>query len=222
MLAPTEDPIALIDQWVKYIDCALQHPRPLPSGKHAYRKMLSANPAMQELYHSLYAVYAEEKSAAPFCEPVNALELQAPTYYTVVSRPASLRTVLDNIVADKYKDAAEAEDDVALVWENCRRFNGADSELAGQARLCERALERRREAYRDDKPATDDEIDAVADAIEQCNVHGLIAATTEVTQYLRDEDDDLLIGDDMNLEKLKHKHVNRILAITARHLPQKH
>ncbi|EPY37402.1 hypothetical protein AGDE_06532 [Angomonas deanei] len=155
-----EQGVERIDQLIRYIDCALTHPRPLPVGKHEYNPSLHTVPEVRDLYHCLYKLYSEESSSVQFREPVNALELNIYRYYDVVKTPVSLRTVLDRIAGGQvYSNAAQVMSDVAQIWENCRLFNGNDHSLTKEARRCEEALERIRHDYAEDSIASEEDIE---------------------------------------------------------------
>lgn len=56
-----------------------------------------------------------------------------PDYPKVVSKPMDLSTVLDKIATGRYPDYGDAYEDMKLMFENCKRFNGAESELGKYA-----------------------------------------------------------------------------------------
>jgi hypothetical protein len=52
-----------------------------------------------------------------------------------VLNPIDLGTIKKQLDAGVYQDVDQVKEDVARVWENCAIFNGADSEIANNARV---------------------------------------------------------------------------------------
>lgn len=209
MTTQPADALGKIDYWVQYIDCALKHPRPLPSGKHAYRQSLETVPEVAELYHCLYKLYSEEESSVWFREPVNALAQEIFNYYDVVKAPMSLRHILDNIVkGDTYSTALQVMEDVELIFRNCIAFNGATSLMAAEAGKSRSALERIRRAYQDDQRITVDEAERLFQVIASMQEQQLI---DNIAEYLR-RDDPTSIDESgaVNFDMLKRKHFRNL------------
>lgn len=209
MASQPGDALGKIDYWVQYIDCALKHPRPLPTGKHAYRHSLETIPEVAELYHCLYKLYSEEESSVWFREPVNALAQEIFTYYDVVQTPMSLRHILDNIVKGAtYSTAAQVMEDVDLMWKNCITFNGANSLMATEANKCRQALERIRQNYQDDHRVTLEDADRLYQVIASMQEQQLIE---NIAEYLRREDPTSIDETGaVNFDTLKRKHFRNL------------
>ncbi|KAG5488751.1 hypothetical protein JIQ42_00368 [Leishmania sp. Namibia] len=209
MTSQPGDALGKIDYWVHYIDCALKHPRPLPSGKHAHRQALETIPEVAELYHCIYKLYNEEECSVWFREPVNALAQEIFTYYDVVKSPMSLRHILDSIVkGDTYSTALQVMEDVELIWKNCIAFNGANSLLATEAGKCRSALDRIRRAYQDDQRITVEEAERLFRVISSMQEQQLIDS---IAEYLR-RDDPTSIDETgaVNFDMLKRKHFRNL------------
>lgn len=216
---PQRNPADEVQFWLNYIDCALKHPRPLPSGKHVYRATLETVPEVRDLYHCLYKLYTEESSSVNFREPVNALALGVFNYYDVVKNPMSLRVVLDRIVEGEYYSSAEQVlRDVELIWQNCAAFNGESSPITGEAKKCAAALERMRQAFHDEQLASQDEVNHLADVIESSGDDGMLEALMD---YFRCEDPGMVDQRDLDLTRLKVKHVRAMKDIVDRYVAKK-
>jgi bromodomain-containing factor 1 len=66
------------------------------------------------------------KSAAPFLQPVDPIALGIPDYPTIITRPMDLSTIQTNLQYGAYANAEEFAEDVRLVWNNCEKYNGAE------------------------------------------------------------------------------------------------
>ena len=66
------------------------------------------------------------QAAKPFLAPVDPIALKIPTYLDVVKKPMDLRTLEDNLRADKYPTVDAFLSDFALILQNARTFNGPD------------------------------------------------------------------------------------------------
>ncbi|KEG10121.1 hypothetical protein DQ04_04151120 [Trypanosoma grayi] len=200
-----------INYWIKYVDCALSHPRPLPSGKHIYHSDLSTVPEVRDLYDCLYKLYTEEGASANFREPVNALELGVFNYYTIVNEPMSLRTVLDRIAeGGHYSQASQVTQDVERIWSNCEKFNGPDSAIAAEAKKCQATLMTLRERLADEQNAPAAEVDRLVRVLEDAD-DSILAA---LERYFRKEDPSLILSEgDLDVGALKVKHVKAMKAI---------
>ena len=67
--------------------------------------------------------YNEDPRAMFFLRPVNEATDGAPGYYTLITSPMDLKSILINIDNDSYTTPSEVLTDVRLVWENCRVYN---------------------------------------------------------------------------------------------------
>ncbi|KAK2941910.1 putative Bromodomain [Blattamonas nauphoetae] len=59
-----------------------------------------------------------------FSIPVDPILLGCPTYFDVIKKPKDLGTIKTDIENGEYSHPREVIDDVQLVWDNCRKFNG--------------------------------------------------------------------------------------------------
>lgn len=84
------------------------------------------------------------KSAAPFLQPVDPIALGIPDYPTIITRPMDLSTIQTNLNYGAYTNADEFADDVRLVWNNCEKYNGPDHYITqaanGLRKLFEKAF----------------------------------------------------------------------------------
>merc|ERR1712176_988284 len=60
-------------------------------------------------------------------------EEMAPGYSKIIRRPMCLKAIEDKIKAKKYKKPSEFVDDINLMFNNCRLYNGPDSEYTETA-----------------------------------------------------------------------------------------
>lgn len=208
-----------IQYWIKYIDCTLKHQHPLPSGKHVYNVDIDTSAEIKALYHCLYKLYTEESRSVSFREPVNAPLLGVVNYYDVVSTPMSLRNVLDNIATPNYyTSASDVMRDVELIWQNCATYNGAASPLTAEAKKCAAALEKLKSSYADEQMAPADDVNSVAESIEANGDEGMLE---ELMDYFRREDPSMVEQRDLDLSRLKVKHVRAMRAIVQRYLAKR-
>lgn len=66
------------------------------------------------------------QSSAPFRLPVDYVTLSIPSYPTIITKPMDLRTLEENLKADKYSTVNEFVADFNQIVENCRTFNGPE------------------------------------------------------------------------------------------------
>lgn len=69
--------------------------------------------------------------AWPFLKPVN--KKQVKDYYNVIKKPIDLETMGKRIQAHKYHSRAEFLQDIELLADNCRAYNGPNSQFTRQA-----------------------------------------------------------------------------------------
>lgn len=74
------------------------------------------------------------KDAAPFAEPVDAVKLNIPTYYTIITNPMDLGTIERKVQDGQYGSFTEFSADMELIVVNCVKFNGTDSFISNMAR----------------------------------------------------------------------------------------
>jgi hypothetical protein len=67
-----------------------------------------------------------------FSEPVDTKEF--PKYLEIISKPMDLGTIRRKILHNEYPNIQEFKQDVQLVWENTKKFNGKHSIIAGLAK----------------------------------------------------------------------------------------
>lgn len=205
-----------VDYWIKYIDCAIKHPRPLPSGTHAFNLTYNMRPEVREVYHCLYKLYSEESVSVPFREPVNALALGVFTYYDVVKHPMSLRVVLDRIASGEYYSTVQqVEEDVAKIWQNCAAFNGPTSPITASSKSCAERLTEIRRRFREDEPASEAEVNRIFDLYGEVESDEVSDALTE---YFKKADPGRLTNGELELANLQRKHVPEMLKIIERYI----
>lgn len=64
-----------------------------------------------------------------FAEPVDAEVLKIPDYYHIVKTPMDFSTVKLKLKEHKYTKIGEFVADMDLVFQNCKQYNGVDSEV---------------------------------------------------------------------------------------------
>ncbi|KAL7744925.1 hypothetical protein ACLKA6_007199 [Drosophila palustris] len=67
--------------------------------------------------------------AAPFMEPVDSEALNVPTYYTIISNPMDVGTVIQRVNNRYYRSAVDVVRDLKLVVDNCYTFNRPYSQV---------------------------------------------------------------------------------------------
>jgi len=79
----------------------------------------------EELYEALESMLKKimaDKNAYPFLAKVR--RMQAPDYYTVITRPMDLGTMQRNLkTGTYYKSKAQFLEELDLIWENCLIYN---------------------------------------------------------------------------------------------------
>jgi histone acetyltransferase len=81
-------------------------------------------PHFNELRRFLYQIQGHNQ-AWPFLNPVN--RDQVPDYYKVIESPMDLSTMEEKLINDSYASPKELVADLELVFNNCRKFNGAST-----------------------------------------------------------------------------------------------
>lgn len=205
-------PLEEVEDLLAYIDCALRHPRPLPEGSHVYHSSIAGPPEIADLYHCLYKLYTEGSESDSFREPVNALHYRIYQYYDIITKPMSLRDVLDRIASGTYYQQVEqVEADVELIWTNAERFNGSESPITKKAHLCRAALAKLREELEGDKlPPEEEAVELVQGIIGMENPDLTEALEHLLTTELRE-----VLTPDMSLDlnMLRVRHLRRIKAL---------
>ncbi|KAL8858072.1 MAG: hypothetical protein Q9178_005397 [Gyalolechia marmorata] len=62
----------------------------------------------------------------PFATPVDPVALNIPDYHSIIKKPMDLRTVREKLENGQYENAKEFEQDVKLIFANCRKYNGPE------------------------------------------------------------------------------------------------
>ena len=68
----------------------------------------------------------------PFMKPVN--KKMVKDYYEVIKNPIDLETIGRKVTSHKYHSRAEFLDDIELLYNNSRIYNGENSEFTGKAK----------------------------------------------------------------------------------------
>ena len=207
-----------IDELILYAECALNHP-PLPEGSHAFRAEKVSPPDIREWYSILYKFYAENKLYEPFREPVNAFEAGVFDYYTRISEPMSLRTVLDRMVEGKYKSTVEVQKDLALIWSNCQTYNGPTHPLAMQASTCGEALLKQLSQHDDSLPVP---VDKLNEFRRFCENDASDELLEEIEQVVSQDAPDLLEDGALEISKIKRGLYSKLRVLMDRSSEKRH
>ncbi|KAI4238919.1 MAG: hypothetical protein LQ349_000761 [Xanthoria aureola] len=79
---------------------------------------------------------AKQKYASlvyPFAAPVDPVALNIPDYHSIIKKPMDLRTVREKLENAQYENAKEFEQDVKLIFANCRKYNGPEHPIRASA-----------------------------------------------------------------------------------------
>lgn len=82
----------------------------------------------------------KEPNAAPFLEPVDWKNLGLNDYPKIVKRPIDLGTIKNNL--KEYTSYETFFSDIQLVWDNCKQYNIAESEIYRMAEELERTTKK--------------------------------------------------------------------------------
>ena len=102
-------------------------------------------PMTSAQYKALTRVVANVKrvqSSLPFRQPVDYVALNIPSYPTIVKTPMDLRTLEENLKANKYPTVDAFVADFNLIVENCRTFNGPDHSITKLANEMQKAFQK--------------------------------------------------------------------------------
>jgi hypothetical protein len=191
-----EKTIELGKTTLEVIDAALRQP-PRAPGKHVEQQNVSAVPGVRELYPLLVRLYRDSVSVL-FQEPVNALDHPSTLgYYTVITSPMSLRDILDRIARGEYSTAGQVKDDVALIWANCRQYNG-DEFAQLHVAPCQRKFEKMVQDLEDKKRITSDQQEEIGRFIEECDE----AFSATVMKIIEKFDPTALADGELDLEQV--------------------
>lgn len=84
--------------------------------------------SLQEL-HAIVQSMAVRTDSFAFREPVDWKGMQLYDYPEIIKQPMDLGTLRKNIESNKYSSLSEAVRDMKLIWDNCKLYNGAGSEV---------------------------------------------------------------------------------------------
>ena len=102
-------------------------------------------PMTSAQYKALTRVVANVKrvqSSLPFRQPVDYVALNIPSYPTIVKTPMDLKTLEENLKANKYPTVDAFVTDFNLIVENCRTFNGPDHSITKLANEMQKAFQK--------------------------------------------------------------------------------
>ena len=78
----------------------------------------------------------------PFATPVDPVALNIPDYHSIIKKPMDLRTVREKLESAQYENAKEFEQDVRLIFTNCRKYNGPEHPIRLTANEVEQIFDR--------------------------------------------------------------------------------
>lgn len=84
---------------------------------------------------SLIDVISADPNAEAFLTPVAWEELNLLDYPSIVKNPMDLSTVKEKLSTDAYDSFEACFSDIQLIWDNCKLYNMAGSDIF---RICER------------------------------------------------------------------------------------
>ncbi|XP_053384151.1 uncharacterized protein LOC123536403 isoform X3 [Mercenaria mercenaria] len=90
------------------------------------------------------------KDCWPFLEPVT--DEQAPGYSDVIKRPMDLSKIEEKVENREYRSTQHFLSDFRLMFNNCKRFNGQDSEFSDCARSMENMLKKYMKRFVSEEP----------------------------------------------------------------------
>ena len=108
-------------------------------------QLLNNTPMTSAQYKALTRVVANVKrvqSSMPFRQPVDYVALNIPSYPTIVKTPMDLKTLEENLKANKYPSVDAFVADFNLIVENCRTFNGPDHSITKLANEMQKAFQK--------------------------------------------------------------------------------
>lgn len=80
-------------------------------------------------FHAIVQSIAARTDSFAFREPVDWKGMQLHDYREIIKKPMDLGTLRLNIENKKYLSLQEAVQDMKLIWDNCKLYNGAGSEF---------------------------------------------------------------------------------------------
>ncbi|KAI5818207.1 Bromodomain-containing protein [Pyronema omphalodes] len=82
------------------------------------------------------------KDARPFSMPVDAVKLNVPTYYEIITKPMDLQTMERKLNNNEYTDVESFVQDFKQILENCMIFNGPGHAVTIMSQTMENAFNR--------------------------------------------------------------------------------
>mmetsp|Transcript_31584 Transcript_31584/g.27978 ORF Transcript_31584/g.27978 Transcript_31584/m.27978 type:complete len:200 (+) Transcript_31584:32-631(+) len=122
----------------------------------------------------------KEPTIGPFMEPVDWKALGLDDYPAIVKKPMDLRSIRDRAKNDKYASLDAFYADVMLIWNNCKAYNIAESEIYRMAEDLERTCKKLyKKMIINKKTKTKDESESLKNNLD-----------FEKTSNMRDEDEE--------------------------------
>lgn len=84
----------------------------------------------------------KEPNVGPFLEPVDWKALGLQDYPKIVKKPMDLRTIRENVKQNAYPSFDAFYSELRLVWQNCKAYNIAESEIYRMAEDLERTAKK--------------------------------------------------------------------------------
>lgn len=219
-LMAAKSPAARIEEYVQFIDRALDHP-PLPSEELLpFDEHAAMVPEVRELYPIIYELYTLD-FAALFRNPVYALsEPGLYSYYEYIAEPRSLRDVVDKMTSSRYSSARQVHDDLNLIWKNCAQYNGEDNEVTQTARKCEAWIRTKIQQLEDQAIVPHELLQDFTDYVEQQGDHVFMSQLQMViTKHAPERID---AENDVSLENMNYGLFRRLQELMEAHKARSH
>ncbi|CAD8092949.1 unnamed protein product [Paramecium sonneborni] len=84
----------------------------------------------------------DSNDSVEFRQPVDYKRLNLPDYIQIVKRPMDLGTVQQKLNNNLYKTVEECLDEIQLIWDNCKLYNGSTSWITKIAEKLERLFKK--------------------------------------------------------------------------------
>ncbi|OMJ85646.1 hypothetical protein SteCoe_12995 [Stentor coeruleus] len=92
--------------------------------------------------HQLLGLLELHEESQEFLIPVDFESLGIPTYPTIIKNPMDLGTIKKRLKSHHYTKTQDFIADIQLVWDNCKKFNEAGTEIYQQAVFLEKQTRR--------------------------------------------------------------------------------
>ncbi|CAD8171690.1 unnamed protein product [Paramecium octaurelia] len=89
----------------------------------------------------------DSNDSVEFRQPVDYKRLNLPDYIQIVKRPMDLGTVQFKLNNNTYKTVEECLDEIQLIWDNCKLYNGPQSWITKIAEKLERLFKKNVKNY---------------------------------------------------------------------------